>query len=197
MFHLTASRNLIGGSAAVLVLALAACGDDPTDNGGGPGEQEVITEVSLTLTPQGGGTAQTATITDPDGIGAQNPEPQEGTLVLTPGTSYDGTVTFTDATKTPPEDITAEVEEEGDAHRVFYTVDAAHAATVTVTDLDTDANNAPLGLSYTVNAAAGAVSGTDGTIRVVLSHYDDTPKGDGSTPSLESDVDQTFEFSIE
>jgi hypothetical protein len=197
MFHLTAPRRFIGGSLAVLALALAACDDDPTGNGGGPGETEVITEVSITLTPQGGGTAQTATITDPDGNGPQSPEPQEGTLVLTPGTSYDGSVTFTDATQTPPEDITAEVEEEGDAHRVFYTVDVVHAATVTVTDLDTDINDAPLGLTYVVNAAAGAVSGSDGTINVVLSHYDEEPKGDGSEPSDETDVDVTFEYSIE
>jgi hypothetical protein len=197
MSHTTASRRFIGGSLAALVLALAACDDDPTENGGGPGESEVITQVSLTLTPQGGGTAQTATITDPDGNGPQSHEPQVGALVLTPGTSYDGSVTFTDATTTPPEDITAEVEEEGEAHRVFYTVDAANAATVTVTDLDTDGGGAPLGLSYTVNADEAAVSGSQGTINVVLSHYDEEPKGDGSVPSDETDVDVTFDFSIE
>jgi hypothetical protein len=197
MFHPTVFRRTLGGSLAALALALAACDDDPTENGGGPGEQEVITEVGVTLTPQAGGAAQTATITDPDGAGVQNPEPQVGTLVLAPGASYDGSVTFTDATKTPPEDITAEVEEEAEAHRVFYTVDAAHAATVTVTDLDLDANNAPLGLTFTVNAAAGAVSGSEGTIEVRLSHYDEEPKGDGSEPSDETDVLVTFEFSIE
>jgi hypothetical protein len=197
MSHPSALRRTLGGSLAVLALALAACDDDPTENGGGPGEQEVITEVGLTLTPQAGGAAQTATINDPDGIGVQDPLPQEGTLVLAPGASYDGTVTFTDATKTPPEDITAEVEEEGEAHRVFYTIDAANAGTVTVTDLDTDAGGAPLGLTFTITAAAGAVSGSDGTINVVLSHYDESPKGDGSVPSEETDVDVTFNFSIE
>jgi hypothetical protein len=197
MSYPTALRRTFGGSLVAIALALAACDDDPTENGGGPGEQEVITEVGLALTPQAGGAAQTATITDADGIGPQNPLPQEGTLVLAPGASYDGSVTFTDATKTPPEDITAEVEEEAEAHRVFYTVDAAHAATVSVTDLDTDANDAPLGLSFTLNAADGAVSGSEGTIQVRLSHYDDTPKGDGSVPSNETDVLVTFEFSIE
>jgi hypothetical protein len=197
MFHPTVFRRTLGGSLAALALALAACDDDPTENGGGPGEQEVITEVGLTLTPQVAGTPQTATITDPDGAGVQNPEPQVGTLVLAPGASYDGSVTFTDATKTPPEDITAEVEEEAEAHRVFYTVGGDNAATVTVTDLDLDANDAPLGLNFTLTADAGAVSGSDGTIEVRLSHYDDTPKGDGSVPSLETDARVTFEFSIE
>jgi hypothetical protein len=197
MLHPTVFRRTLGGSLAALALALAACDDDPTENGGGPGEQEVITEVGLTLTPQAGGAAQNATITDPDGIGPQSPEPQVGALVLAPGASYDGSVSFTDATKTPPEDITAEVEEEAEAHRVFYTVGGDNAATVTVTDLDVDANDAPLGLTFTVNAAAGAASGSDGTIEVRLSHYDDTPKGDGSEPSDETDVLVTFEFSIE
>lgn len=197
MFHPTVFRRALGGSLATLALAVAACDDDPTENGGGPGEQEVITEVGLTLIPQAGGAAQTATITDPDGAGVQNPEPQVGTLVLAPGASYNGSVTFTDATKTPPEDITAEVEEEAEAHRVFYTVGGDNAATVTVTDLDLDDNDAPLGLTFTVNAAAGAVSGSEGTIEVRLSHYDDEPKGDGSEPSDETDVLVTFEFSIE
>ena len=189
-------RPFVVGLTA-MVLMLAACGDDPNENGGGPGESEVITEVSLTLTPQGGGTPQTATITDPDGNGPLAPEPQEGTLVLAPGASYTGSVTFTDATKSPPEDITEEVEEEAEAHRVFYTVDDAHAATVVVSDLDTDDNGAPLGLTFTLSAAEETVSGAEGTINVVLSHYDEEPKGSGNVPSDETDVDVTFDFQIE
>ena len=42
---------------------------------------------------------------------------------------------------------------------------------------------------------AGAASGS-GTVQVILSHYDDAPKGDGSVQSDETDVDVTFNVSV-
>ena len=68
---------------------------------------------------------------------------------------------------------------------------------VTVPDasMDTDSNSAPLGLTYQVVVDAGSASGT-GSIRVILSHYDDAPKGNGSVQSDETDVDVTFTVSV-
>ena len=178
---------------ALSSFALAACGDDPTAPAGN--EQELITEVTLTLTPVGGGAQIVTTIADPDGPGPNPPNAQTEAIVLVPGTTYDGTVEFWDRQDpAAPENITEEVEEEGDEHRVFYIVDGLAGVTIPDGSLDQDSGGAPLGLSYQVVVDAGA-SGT-GSIQVVLSHYDEQPKGDGSAQSNETDVDVTFDASV-
>jgi hypothetical protein len=174
-------------------LAFAACDDDPTAPVAN--EQELITDITITLEPVGGGTQIVTTIADPDGPGPNPPNAQTAAITLAPGTTYDGMIEFVDRSDpTAPEDITEEVEVEADEHRVFYTVAGMTGVEVPNASLDTDGNGAPLGLSFQVVVDASA-SGT-GTIRVVLSHYDDAPKGDGSTPSDETDVDVTFDASV-
>jgi hypothetical protein len=183
----------ISTSLALVALIASACDDDPTAPPAN--EQELITEVTLTLTPAGGGTAITTTIADPDGAGPNPPEAQTEDIVLTPGTTYDGTVEFWDRSNpSAPENITEEVEEEADLHRVFYLLSGLSGVTVPDDSLDEDDNGAPLGISFQVVVDAAA-SGT-GTIEVILSHYDEEPKGDGSEPSEETDVDVTFDASV-
>lgn len=187
-------RNRFFGAATALALlaGVSAC-DDPT----GPvdNEQELITDVTITLTPVGGGTAMVSTIADPDGPGPLSPTAQTAALTLTPGMTYDGMIQFFDRSDPADvEDITAEVEEEADEHRVFYTLAGLTGVTVPDDSLDEDSMGSPLGLSFQVVVESGA-SGT-GTIRVVLSHYDDAPKGDGSTPSDETDADVSFNVSV-
>ena len=65
---------------------------------------------------------------------------------------------------------------------------------VTVTITDQDDNGLPVGLNFTVEVSAGAAA--SGTLRVVLSHFDDDPK-DGMTMSDETDVDVTFPVNIQ
>ena len=173
---------------------LTACDDDPAtppeDN-----EQELITQVTVTLTPVGGGAALTSSITDPDGLGAQPPQAATATLALAAGVTYNGTVEFLDASDpNDVEDITEEVEEEADEHRIFYIVTGVTGVTVPDASLDQDGNGAPVGLTYQVVADAAA-AGT-GTLRVVLSHYDDEPKGDGSEQSDETDADVSFPMTV-
>ena len=71
--------------------------------------------------------------------------------------------------------------------------DAALASRITVTITDTDGNNLPVGLEYTVAVSAGAAA--TGSINVVLGHYDDSPK-DGTTRSDESDIDIDIPITI-
>lgn len=178
--------------ALVLSTFLAACDDDPTqpvDN-----EQELITDVTITLTPVGGGTAIVSTIADPDGPGPLPPAAQDNPIALTAGMTYNGMIEFFDRSDpSDVEDITEEVAAEADEHRVFYTVAGTTGVEVPDDSLDQDGNGAPLGLTFQV-VADGTASGT-GTIRVVLSHFDDAPKGDGMTPSDETDADVTFDIS--
>ncbi|MGB1657171.1 MAG: type 1 periplasmic binding fold superfamily protein [Longimicrobiales bacterium] len=190
---MTASSIVRALSAIILVAAFSAC-DDPTDPVAN--EQELITDVTITLTPVGGGAAIVSTIADPDGAGPNPPNAQTAAIALEPGVTYDGEIEFLDRQNpSAVEDITAEVAEEADEHRVFYTVNGLTGVTVPDASMDTDSNGAPVGLIFQVVVDAGAASGS-GSIRVVLSHYDDAPKGNGSVPSDETDVDVTFTASV-
>ena len=175
--------------ALVLVLftvVFAACDStEPEDEG--PGEEELITRVVLTLT--GGGQTVTATANDPDGDGTNF---QIDTITLTAGTTYTGTVELADDIN--GEDITEEVEEEDDEHQFFYTVGGGANGRVTVNITDQDANGLPVGLNFTVAVSAGGAA--TGTLRVILSHYDEGPK-DGVNMSDETDVDVTFPVNIQ
>ncbi len=186
--HLT-SRKLWRGASAILLLATAsACGESSTEPGG---EQELITRVTLTLTPVAGGSPIVAYIDDPDGAGPLPPSAQVGALTFGPGAAYTGTVKFENRLENPPEDITEEVEEEADEHRVFY---SSTGAGLVVTTTDVDSQGRPLGVTFSV--ATGTTAGA-GTMRVVLCHYGDSPKSASATSCTgDTDIDVTFNYTI-
>lgn len=124
-------------------------------------EEEVITTVTTTLV--GGGQTITLTSRDLDGDGPNAPVVTvSGNLVA--GTTYIGSTTFLNELANPAEDITAEVEEEGADHQIFYQL---APSTGTITYTDTDANGKPIGLDFTLVAGT---SGTTGTLTVTLRH---------------------------
>jgi hypothetical protein len=176
---------------AVPLMMLWGCKEDnpAAPDPGNP--QELITKVILTLTETGASNTASATYNDPDGDGG-NP-PTIGTLTLKAGTTYNGTIELLDETKSPADTITTEIEEESDVHQFFYTPEGGIVGRVAVVITDKDANNLPVGLEYTVAVTAGAAA--NGTLNVVLSHYDASPKN-GVTPSDESDVDIDFPVNI-
>jgi ABC-type oligopeptide transport system substrate-binding subunit len=183
----TTMRRTASAVMLTAALALTACGESSTAPGG---ESEVISRVTLTLT--GGGAVLTSYIDDPDGNGPQAPSAQQGALSLVRGVTYAGTVRFENRLKTPPEDITAEVQAEANEHRVFYTV-TGNGVTVTTTDVD--AQNRPLGLRF--NTVVGSAAAGAGTMRVVLCHYDDAPKpATATTCTGDTDIDVTFNYTI-
>lgn len=169
------------------LLLLTGCSeDDPADPGDdGPGEQEVITTVTLTLTPQAGGTAVTAQWQDLDGDGGN--APTIGTLTLNAGVSYNGTITLLNEQENPAESITDEVSEEADEHQLFYTPLNGIANSVTIAVADQDGNGLPIGLVFTVDVDAAA-SGQTGSLDIKLYHYDEVTKT-GTNVSDEIDVD--------
>lgn len=185
---IVSTRRFFAGSGVLAAaFALAACGESSTAPGG---EQELITRVTITLTPTSGSPI-VSFIDDPDGNGPLAPLPQSGAIALTAGATYTGTVKFENRLENPPEDITEEVEEEANEHRVYYTVTGAG---VTVTTLDTDGAGRPLGLQYRV--VAGSAAGA-GAMRVVLCHYDDAPKVASSTSCQgDTDIDVVFNYTI-
>lgn len=178
----------------LLFSGLLACDDDPSTPPEG-NEQELITEVTVTLTPVGGGAAMSSSVADPDGLGPLPPDPATLTFMLTPGETYDGTVEFWDRQDPAnPEDITAEVAAEADEHRVFHLLTGLTDVSIPEGSLDQDGSGAPLGLTFQVVAEATAAG--SGSLRVILSHYDDTPKGDGSQQSNETDADVSFPVTV-
>lgn len=146
----------------------------PPDPGEGENEQEVITTVELSFTPDVGD-AFTVSFADPENDG----DPVIDDITFSADTTYTYAITFLNELEDPAEDITVEVAEESDEHQVFIATDVGAS-----TSTDTDGNGDPLGLEGTLEV--GAV-GT-GTLQVILQHM---PVQDG-TPQKTSDLQETF-----
>lgn len=180
------SRVLRAALVLPSLLAVSACGDSSTAPGG---ESEVISRVTLTLTPASGGTPITVYIDDADGNGPNAPTAQVGTFTLARGVTYTGSVKFENRLVSPAEDITVEVVAEANEHRVFYT--AANTG-ITVSPTNNDPQGRPLGTTFSAVVAGTAVTGA-GNWRVVLCHYDGAVKVATATSCAgETDIDVTF-----
>jgi hypothetical protein len=171
--------------AALLPFAtLAGCGDDGHSHDPG----EVITTVTLTFTPMGGGAATTATFDDPDGPGGDPPTVDP--VNLAGSTTYTLAVRFQNGLEEPPEEITDEVRDEGEDHQVFFTGTAVNGpasdqplAPLTHTYADQDAGGLPLGLTNTIVTDAGT-----GTLTVTLRHLPPLNDQPVKTASAAADV---------
>ncbi len=156
------------------LVGLAGCDvsnpDDPEN------EQEVITTVTLTFSPQGGGADVVASHADPENDG----DPVIDAIALDVGVTYDLAVQFLNELEDPAEDITEEVDEEADDHQVIVYGDAvtgpgsdSAGAFVTHAYSDQDSNGFPVGLESTIVVDA---AGT-GEFRLMLRHL---PEEDGA-----------------
>jgi hypothetical protein len=142
---------------ALTTLVLASCSNDDSP----VNEEEVITTVTTTLT--GGGQVITLQSRDLDGDGPNAPVVTVSGN-LTANTTYSGETVFTNETVSPAEDITTEVEEEGDEHQIFYQFPAALGSMIYT---DVDANGDPIGLRFSFTTGTSA---TTGNIVVTLRH---------------------------
>ena len=185
---------------AALMLTLAACDSNEPDPDDGAGEEEVITLVRLTFGTPSATLTFDATF-DEAGV-LQNAE----TITLQAGTTYDVTIDLQNTTETPPESITAEIrDEEPDAHRLFYIPEGGVVGRLTVSNLDTDPNGDPLGLSFDLAVSDGGDA--SGDLRVKLRHYEedanlpDDKRNDTATAPevpgvVENDVNVAFPVQI-
>jgi len=162
------------------------------DNPEEPNDNEVITTMTLTFVPVGGGATVTATFDDPDGPGGAAPTQQP--ISLAASKTYNVTVVLLDKTKSPVANITTEVATESDAHRFYY---APSGTNITVGNLNNDGNGLPLGITSTWTTGAAA----SGTLKVVLRHYEGTPPnkalGDPiDSPKSDTDIEVDFTTTV-
>ena len=171
----------------LIALVFTGCSDDDPDP---VNEEEVITTMTVTLTPAGGGTAITLKKTDLDGDGPNAPVYSvSGNLVA--GTTYSGLIKVENETETPAENITEEVIEEANEHQFFFTPAGGLDVTTTYADMDDDGN--PLGVEFNLTANTASM----GTLTIVLRHEPTKPNTGLADAGGETDVEATFNLTVE
>lgn len=193
--------------ALSLVLFQGCKDDDPTKED----VPELITKVTLTFTPDGGGTVVVVTATDPDGEGVQNIG-VDGPINLAANKTYVLTLDLINelAAPTAPEySVTDEVEEEGDEHMFFFSwtnnifsnpagngnIDnRTDAVNYTGGANSTDVNNRPLGLTTTWTSSVSVASGS---FRVLLKHQPGLKSDTSDSNTGETDLDLTFTLNVQ
>ena len=192
MFLNTHTRAL---ATLALLIALPACSSgEPDDDGAG--EEELVTQVMITMTPQGGGSPVTIMASDPDGDGA-GVTFSPATLALAPNTTYTGSIMLADTIN--DEDITEEIEEEAEEHLFQYAFTPASLGTVTITDTESDyttgndnGGDFAVGLDFQVTTGASG----SGTLSALLYHFDDAPKAGSTVAPGEAEVDIDVDFPV-
>jgi hypothetical protein len=161
-------------------LLLTSCDKDKEEE---ENEEEVITTLQMTFVPVGGGTTVTYKYDDPDGDGGSNPVIDQ--IVLAPNKTYNVNLQLLNKTVTPAEDITAEVQSEGQAHRFYYL--PSTGSNITVSNLNNDVNGVALGTTstWTTNAVA------TGTMKVTLRHYPGNPPNKAAADLVNSSKSAT------
>jgi hypothetical protein len=153
-------------------------------------EEEVITTLTVTLVPSDGGETITLQTQDLDGDGPDDPEiTVSGSL--TPLITYTGSIVLLNETEDPAEDITEEVEEESDEHQFFYTASSDLNITTEYLNFDEDGN--ALGTEFELYTGAEST----GTLTFTLRHEPTKPNSGLSDAGGETDVEATFDITIE
>jgi len=176
------------------------CGDDDIPEA--ENEEEIITDVTLTFTPAGGGTAIIASAQDPDGEGPEELQITKD-IELEANTSYVLTLALENSIE--GESITEEVEEESDEHMFFFgwtsglfsdpTGDGNIGSSSRNDPMnydDKDVNDLPVGLttSWTTGDAAS------GSFQLILKHQPGSKSATSTSEDGESDIDITWNVSI-
>ena len=173
--------------ALVTLVTFASCSDDDAKTP--VNEEEVITTVTATFTPAGGGTAVTLTSRDLDGDGPAAPvNTVSGNFAA--GVTYNGAVTFLNELSTPADNITEEIHEEAVDHQLFF----QQTGLGTFTYSDTDANGHPVGLAFKYQASATPATGN---LTITLRHLPNksgvnVPGGDITNAGGGTDAEVVF-----
>ncbi|WP_425236909.1 type 1 periplasmic binding fold superfamily protein [Ulvibacterium sp.] len=193
--------NYISLFTLIFVL-LVSCSDDD-DAPEQINEQEVITTMTITLVPEGGGTTVALQTRD---IDADGPNPPEVSVSgnLAANTSYVGSIVLLNETETPVENVNEEIEGEANEHQYFFIVGGGLNATVDYADDESDYVSAETGENFTTTNPVGILfeltttDASTGTLAVTLRHEPKKPN-DGTLADAagETDITETFTVVIE
>ena len=172
----------------IAITSLISCDND--DDIIPVNEEEVITTMTVTLVPVGGGTTITLQTRDLDGDGP-NPPVKNVSGNLIKNVSYNGSIVLLNETEDPSENITEEVEEEDDEHQFFYTIGGTLNANTTYENFDGDGN--PLGTEFSLDAG----DASNGTLTFTLRHEPMKPNSGLVDAGGETDISATFNVTIE
>lgn len=168
----------------IVSLSLNACKKDELPD---VEEEELITTISLTFTnTTDANDVKTITYKDLDGDGGN--APIVSNLNLKANQVYSVAISsILNETGNPADDIRAEVIAEKDDHLFVYKTSGAN---LTFSNLSTDNNNLPFGLT----ATATTTSASTGTFTIILRHQPGTK--DGTELPGSADLEATFPVSI-
>ncbi len=176
------------------VLFLASCDDDDPETPVIPNEEEVITTLTLTLSSDGNDDV-VLKFQDLDGDGGDAPIITPSTASLNVNTTYTGVIKVENELEDPAENITEEVEEEGDEHQFFF-MDSNDILSYSYSDQDENGN--PIGIESEI------MTGTDGstTLTITLRHEPDkyaegVADGDITNAGGETDIEVSFDIDVE
>lgn len=189
--------NLLLALGVFSMLFITSCEKDEPEDPIIPNEEEVITTLNFTLTPDGGGTPVVLSFQDLDGDGGNAPTISEGTLDN--NTIYNGSLELLNELEDPAEDITLEVAEEELEHQFFYeTLFPTELSDVNIAYNDLDEEGNPIGLSTVLTTGEMG----SGTITVTLRHEpnkdaEGVSSGDIANAGGETDIEVTFNVEIQ
>ncbi len=183
--------KLLTFCALCLLIFATSCKDDEIPDV--PVQPELITTLTYTLTPEGGGDAVVLSFQDLDDDGPIEPVIQNGTLQN--NVTYNGELTFLNESVDPSEDITEEVAEEDEEHQVFFVTNNDYLA-VTYDDVDSGGN--PVGLSSSLTTSQTGTTDLTITLRHEPNKAgENVSAGDITNAGGETDIEVTFNVEIE
>ena len=160
-----------------------------------PNEEELITTLIYTLTPEGGGTPVEFRFEDLDGDGGNAPIITNGTVLN--NTTYTGVLSLLNETEDPAESISDEVAAEAEEHQFFYTF-FSFGFNGNIVYADTDENGNPIGLLTTFTVGDPSTT----FLNITLKHEPDKSAtgvsgGDITNAGGETDIDVTFDLTVQ
>lgn len=182
----------------ILALIFTGCSDDdpPVE----VNEEELITTVTITLSPAGSGADIVLKTVDMDGEGPDDPIVtvdgiETNQVTLATGTTYAGSIELlNESNPDDVEDITEEVAvDEADEHQFFYVIGSGLDVTTAYSDQDEEGK--PVGVEFTLTAN----SSSSGDLTFILLHEPNKSAigvADGDITNANGTEDYTATFSI-
>lgn len=176
-------------SVILITGSLTGCSDDPESTN----EEEVITKITVTLTPEEG-TPVTLSWIDTNLNSVVEPTEITSSGALMAAEAYVTTIELLNESADPDINVSEEVEEEAEDHIFCF---EATDVNITFSGFDVDSNGQQLGLTSTWTTG----DASEGTVNIKLWHQPGFKTGScplSGDPAIgETDIDITFNVEIE